>query len=75
MNISMKEYSLTGRLQSLHQLHARVEERLREEMRRPLPDALRVQRLKKVRLRTKDEITSIVNLLHGLGRPHAPDAA
>ena len=44
------------RLYRLIEAHQRIDRRLHSEMKRPLPDSLRLMRLKKLKLRVKDLI-------------------
>ena len=44
-------------LESLRHRHARLEDRLHEEMLRPFPDTLLVTRLKRQKLHIKDELS------------------
>ncbi|OZA91786.1 DUF465 domain-containing protein [Altererythrobacter sp. H2] len=44
---------------ALESKHAGLESRLREEMSRPIPDAARVQALKRQKLRIKEELATI----------------
>ncbi len=66
---------LIGRLESLESLHADLEARIGAEMARPLPDNLLVQKLKRLRVRAKDEIAIIAGVLRTVSRAHRPDAA
>ena len=47
---------MSTRLFRLTQIHQRIDDQLRREQRRRLPDAFRLIRLKKLKLRTKDLI-------------------
>ncbi len=40
---------------------AAIETRISEELKRPLPDSLKLQRLKRARLSLKDRLTGLVN--------------
>jgi uncharacterized protein len=44
------------RLFRLIETHQRIDTRLRQELRRPLPDAFQLMRLKRLKLRVKDLI-------------------
>lgn len=55
---------IEDRMSALHQRHATLEAELREEMRRPIPNAMEVQRLKRRKLRVKDQM----QILEGLYR-------
>ena len=58
-----------GRYDSLRNKHRKIEARLSAEMRRPLPDSLLLQRLKRRRLLLKDEIESWERLMGAVGVP------
>ncbi len=55
---------LQDHVESLRAKHAHLEELIDEEMHRPLPDQARLSRLKKEKLRIKEQIER-------LGRPNA----
>jgi hypothetical protein len=55
-------------VESLRSKHARLEELIEEELHRPLPDQGVISRLKKEKLRIKEEIERIRG---GAGRPEA----
>jgi len=44
------------RIWRLRNRHRSLDQRLREELRRPIPDALAIQDLKRQKLRIKDEL-------------------
>jgi len=46
----------SSHVNALHDKHAGIETRLREEMNRPSPDSGKIQILKKQKLRIKEEI-------------------
>ncbi len=52
----MASQALSSHLDALHAKHAGLEDRLRTEMARPVPDAGIIQSLKKQKLRLKEEI-------------------
>lgn len=64
---------LIDRLKAMRGRHKALDLRIRDEMKRPKPDGLRVQTLKRLRLRTKDQISLIARSL-GKG-PDQPEAA
>lgn len=66
--ISGKIRKLGLRLRSLKLRHANVEASISAELRRPRPDDLLLQRLKKLRLRLKDEITGLDDVLAFVNR-------
>lgn len=49
-------------IQSLAQKHAAIEETIAEELKRPLPDEVRVVALKKQKLRLKEELSRFPQL-------------
>lgn len=59
---------LTARERALFDLKARLETRIAEESRRPLPDMPHITTLKRLKLRAKDEIASIQSLMRALDR-------
>lgn len=70
MQASLKAQRLKARIGALKNQHARLETSLDQELGRPLPDNARVALLKRMKLRTKDEISSVLGLLRTLGRPN-----
>ena len=56
-----------NRYDSLFEKHRRIEAKIAAEIRRPLPDPLVLQRLKKQKLRIKDAIQSRQRRLQGVG--------
>lgn len=48
---------VSSHVTALQSKHAGLEDRLHEEMNRPIPDAGKVQELKKLKLRLKEEIS------------------
>ncbi|MEM1048484.1 MAG: YdcH family protein [Pseudomonadota bacterium] len=75
MRLTRKRQGLFGRLQTLETLHADLEDRIAVESIRPLPDTLRIQKMKRLRLRAKDEIAAIAGVLRTVSRPPLPEAA
>ena len=51
--------SLTERIEALRARHADLDHRLEEETHRPLPSSEEVSRLKKAKLRVKDELARL----------------
>ncbi len=51
---------MTERFFRLLQRHQRLDEALRSEMQRPLPDQLRMQALKRLKLRVKDRLAHMM---------------
>ncbi|MFL4471294.1 DUF465 domain-containing protein [Tateyamaria armeniaca] len=60
--------SLRTRQEALAEIKSRLETRIHDEHRRPLPDISRLSHLKRLKLRTKDEISSIQALMRALDR-------
>lgn len=60
---------LMAKLMVLKQRHGQLQEEIDTEMQRPLPDPMIAQRLKRLRLRIKDEIECIAGVLRTVGRP------
>ena len=60
------------RIGALRARRARLEAEIAEEVRRPAPDALRLQTLKRRRLKAKDEMAGV---LRTLSRPDQRPAA
>lgn len=57
---------IASRYRALMLTHHSLQERLDEEMKRPLPDAAIVQRIKRRKLSIKDELASISRLLDAM---------
>jgi hypothetical protein len=55
-----EETDMTWNLYRLTELHQRVDDALRVERRRPLPDHLQMVRLKKLKLSIKDRLTRMM---------------
>ena len=51
---------LTTAVRRLMVRKATIEQRIREEMRRPIPDSLALQSLKRLRLSLKDRVTQLL---------------
>lgn len=54
--------ALSAHLEKLNSKHASLEQEIQKEMRSPLPDQLRISRLKKEKLHLKDEMTEKADL-------------
>lgn len=63
------------RLHAMRGRHKVLDLRIRDELSRPQPDGLRVQTLKRLRLKAKDQIAMISRTLHSPGGPDRPHAA
>ncbi len=70
-----KPLTLISRLHGLKTRHTALEDRIRDELARPLPDSARVQTLKRMRLRTKDRITQVLRQLTQRQPEFGPEAA
>ncbi|WP_176222926.1 YdcH family protein [Aurantimonas sp. 22II-16-19i] len=73
MIVERKALKLRERMNKLTDRKAQIERRIVEEMRRPLPDSVRLATLKRLRLRMKDEVAAIGRQLRPrLPRPSQP---
>ena len=74
-----KPLTLINRLGALKSRHTALEDRIRDELARPMPDTSRAQMLKRMRLRlrlrTKDHIALIARQLTLRPWPYGPEAA
>lgn len=66
---------MIDRMIALRGRRAELEKRIRDEMSRPSPDGLRLQTLKRLKVRVKDQIVLIKRRLDGSSGPHYPNAA
>lgn len=57
---------IASRYRALLLTHRSLDEKLEDELKRPLPDTATVRRLKRRKLSVKDELVSIQNLLRAL---------
>ena len=62
--------SVQEHIESLRAKHAHLEQEIDDELHRPLPDQVTLQRLKKEKLKIKDEIARLN--ANGNGHAHAP---
>ena len=62
--------NLSSRLQSLRERHAILEARITDEDLRPRPDADALGRLKREKLRLREEMERLSDLPHGGASPH-----
>jgi len=60
--------SLASRMVSLQRRHDLIEFRIARELKRPRPDPSALQRLKRLRLQTKDDIAHIAGVLRPVER-------
>ena len=74
MKSTGKAQRVEARIGALRSRHAALETSIRNELGRPLPDSIRMKALKKLRLRTKDEIHEMLGVLRTIGRPGASAA-
>jgi len=49
--------AVTAHLETLHSKHTNLDQKIRAELRSPLPDTLRVSKLKRQKLQIKDAIS------------------
>lgn len=68
MHPSSDRTGLGRRLEALDARHRALESRIRDEMKRPLPEFLSLQALKRRKLVVKDEIEAIEGVLRTLAR-------
>jgi len=54
--------ALSAHLEQLNSKHASLEQEIQQEMRSPMPDQLRISRLKKQKLHLKDEMAEKADL-------------
>ncbi|MGB0630520.1 MAG: DUF465 domain-containing protein [Alphaproteobacteria bacterium] len=70
-----KPATLMNRMRALKTRHKRLEARIDDELARPMPDTLRLQTLKRMRLSTRDHIKMVTRQLT-MGPPaNGPQAA
>ena len=62
---------IASRYRALLLTHNSLEEKLTDELKRPLPDSATVQRLKRRKLAIKDELASLDRLFDAIGATHA----
>jgi len=72
--VETRKPTLKHRLEKLVRRKLHLEERITDELKRPVPDTLRLQAMKRLRLRAKDEITVLYSRLRH-GSPDRPFAA
>lgn len=65
----IRSFSISVRLVALRRRHQVIKSKIAEELRRPMPCSMMLQRLKRQRLAVKDQITRFDGLLRGLGSP------
>jgi len=61
--MTRKTLKLSDRIRALTERHARLNARIRDELARPRPDDLRVQTLKRMKLKAKDQIAHVAQQL------------
>ena len=54
--------AVTAHVETLQSKHTQLEEKIQAELRNPLPDNLRVSRLKREKLQIKDTLTQYADL-------------
>ncbi|MCZ0962752.1 YdcH family protein [Paracoccus benzoatiresistens] len=62
-------FSASARLAALRRRHQVIKALIAEELRRPMPCSMMLQRLKRQRLAVKDQITRFDGLLRSIGSP------
>lgn len=63
----VRVFSIKARMANLRHRHTDVKARIAEELKRPAPCSMALQRLKRRRLKIKDEIARYEGLLRTLG--------
>ncbi len=71
-NDSDKMAGVAAKISALRQRHQDMERRVKEEQSRPVTSLVVMQRLKRERLRLKDEIVAHEGVLRTLGRGRRP---
>ncbi len=67
---------IVHRYQSLIEDHRGLESEIMDELKRPMPDSMQIQRLKRRKLRVKDELSAIERLLEAIDvRPEVAQAS
>ena len=61
--------------QRLKRQHHRLDQVIASESRNKLPDFLKLQRLKRLRLRVKDKLFEVEGVMRTIGKPIWPGAA
>ena len=69
-SIHNRKIPLTSRIEALRSRHGALDRRIEVEHRRPLPDNSVLQRLKREKLRLKDELARYDGLSRTLARGH-----
>ncbi|MBM7066824.1 DUF465 domain-containing protein [Actibacterium sp. 188UL27-1] len=72
---SKNMFGLMARRETLLGMRDRLEHSIADEHRRPLPDLSRLSKLKRLKLRAKDEAASIEAVLRTLGHGHQQRAS
>lgn len=68
MRTSIKPTALADRINTLRHRHRSLDNRVEAEHQRPLPEATVLQRLKRERLRLRDELARYEGILRTLSR-------
>ena len=66
---AVRSFSIGVRLVALRRRHQVIKAKIAEELRRPMPCSMMLQRLKRQRLAIKDQITRFDGLLRSLAGP------
>jgi hypothetical protein len=72
---SRNTLSLSTAIQRLKRQHHRLDQKIALASAHKLPNLLELQRLKRLKLRTKEKMLSLEGVLNTIGRPIRPDAA
>ena len=65
----VRSFTVSVKLVALRRRHQVIKAKIAEELRRPLPCSLLLQRLKRQRLAVKDQIARFDGLLRAFGAP------
>ena len=75
MQIASRNQSLESRIRTLRARHAVLEQRVACEAKRPLPNDFTLQKLKRLKLRTKEEIVSMTGVLRAVSAVRVKQAS
>ena len=67
--------SLTKRLESLQRLHKSLDDKILQAQKRPSTNDLRLSELKKLKMKSKDEIVVLESILNNIGHGRPATAA
>lgn len=67
--VRIQAFAIDVRLVALRRRHQVIKAKIAEELRRPMPCSMMLQRLKRQRLAIKDQIARFDRLLRNIGNP------